>query len=82
MSPEGSARETARPQNCRVGTQVTLTRRAQEVAELVALGLSNREIAGRLYLRAYCRVAFRTDSQQARLHVPQPGRGMGGAFNP
>jgi predicted ATPase/DNA-binding CsgD family transcriptional regulator len=33
-----------------VGTQVTLTRRAQEVAELVALGLSNREIAGRLFI--------------------------------
>jgi Predicted ATPase len=33
-----------------VGTVVKLTRRAQEVAELVALGLTNREIAGRLYL--------------------------------
>ena len=30
--------------------QVTLTRRAQEVAELVALGLSDREIAGRLFI--------------------------------
>jgi DNA-binding CsgD family transcriptional regulator len=33
-----------------VGPVVSLTRRAQEVAELVALGLTNREIAQRLFL--------------------------------
>jgi predicted ATPase/DNA-binding CsgD family transcriptional regulator len=33
-----------------VGQVVKLTRRAQEVAELVALGMTNRDIAGRLFL--------------------------------
>ena len=33
-----------------MGTEARLTRRAQEVAELVALGLTNREIAKRLFL--------------------------------
>jgi predicted ATPase/DNA-binding CsgD family transcriptional regulator len=33
-----------------VGRVVKLTRRAQEVAELVALGMTNRDIAGRLFL--------------------------------
>src|SRR5713226_8494130 len=39
-----------RDQNCGVGQVVKLTRRAQEVAELVALGMTNRDIAGRLFL--------------------------------
>jgi predicted ATPase/DNA-binding CsgD family transcriptional regulator len=33
-----------------VGVDVKLTRRAKEIAELVALGLTNREIAARLFL--------------------------------
>lgn len=37
-------------QNCAMGAEPRLTRRAKEVAELVALGLTNREIASRLFL--------------------------------
>jgi predicted ATPase/DNA-binding CsgD family transcriptional regulator len=45
--PDGHRGEV---QNGTMGAELRLTRRAKEVAELVALGLTNREIAGRLFL--------------------------------
>jgi predicted ATPase/DNA-binding CsgD family transcriptional regulator/tetratricopeptide (TPR) repeat protein len=70
-----------------VDTRVKLTRRAQEVAELVALGLTNREIAGRLFLsertvewhleQILNKLGFTSRSQVAawigRLQVESPG---------
>jgi len=41
---------TSLAQNCAVGVEPRLTRRAREVAELVALGLTNRDIAARLFI--------------------------------
>jgi predicted ATPase/DNA-binding CsgD family transcriptional regulator len=49
-APATAGRDRPRVQNCAVGAESRLTRRAREVAELVALGLTNQEIAGRLFL--------------------------------
>jgi len=45
-----SAKSVRTAQNCPVATAGRLTRRANEIAELVAQGLTNREIAGRLVI--------------------------------